>query len=277
MKDFIRIRVAHTAQQAGIGQCSLQRVILSRKRIAKRVEIAGQDLDSSLVHRAQSCFTAQDVQGRAPLRAGFGEHERTIRKVERGETLAAHQFGVWRAPVQPASNHQMQNQPKIIFHSDCDTLADSPQFAHRPSLNIRKRRLCRSKQKGAGQTHLLQPMSYNAWFKSVNVGDDIRQLGHSLKGCTSRLGFRNLTTWVIRHTQACLTDTDRPAGNRRATVDPGICGLVWVARVGEKNSNAPAYRVALTEIAYSLNLAESRVPGVVLFSSTRTTAVPRSS
>jgi hypothetical protein len=95
-------------------------------------------------------------------------------KVEGCQILAARQLGVSRTPVQPAGNHQVKYQPQVAIYPNCDALADSSQFAYYPALNVRNRRLCGSKQKGACQSHFLQRLSNDSFSESADIGFDIR-------------------------------------------------------------------------------------------------------
>jgi hypothetical protein len=81
--------------------------------------------------------------------------------------------------VQPAGNHQVQHQPEIAFHSNRDSLPDSPQFAHNAALHIRNWRLRGSKQKRARQSHALDRLPDDAWFERTDVCGDIRQFWHA--------------------------------------------------------------------------------------------------
>ena len=62
MQDLIRIRVADAAEQARIGKSPLEGAVFRCKCCAKGVEIAGEDFDSSRVHRTQAFFATDDMQ-----------------------------------------------------------------------------------------------------------------------------------------------------------------------------------------------------------------------
>ena len=82
--------------------------------------------------------------------------------------------------MQPAGNHQVQHQPEIAFHSDRDSLADSPQLSHHAAFHIRNRRLRGAQQKRTGQSNVLDPLADDSRFKRRDVGSDIWQFRHSL-------------------------------------------------------------------------------------------------
>jgi len=87
--------------------------------------------------------------------------------------------------VEPASNHQVQDEPEIAFYSNRDALADSPEFAHDAALRICEWRLDGSKQERARQSNALKRLPEDAWFECSDVGGDIRQFRHAyqLAGC----------------------------------------------------------------------------------------------
>ena len=47
------------------------------------------------------------------------------------------------------------------------------------ALDVSDRGLRRAKQKGAGHTHMLEGLAYDARFERANVGGDVRQFGHA--------------------------------------------------------------------------------------------------
>jgi hypothetical protein len=77
-------------------------------------------------------------------------------------------------------------QSEIAFHTDCDSLADSPEFAHDATLNISNGRPRGSKQKGACQAHSLDRLRDDARFECADLGGNIGELRHA-----SQLASRN--------------------------------------------------------------------------------------
>jgi len=84
--------------------------------------------------------------------------------------------------MQPAGDHEVDDQPQIVVESNGDTLADSLKFAYRMSLNIAKGRLRRAQYEGVAQAHALKGLTGNARLERAQVGFDIRELGHQTKG-----------------------------------------------------------------------------------------------
>jgi hypothetical protein len=61
VQDFVGIRVADAAEEVGIGESALERVVFAGEHRAECVEIAGEDIDASGVKGMQAVLTEQDV------------------------------------------------------------------------------------------------------------------------------------------------------------------------------------------------------------------------
>src|SRR5258708_34726877 len=116
MQDLVRIGVADAADDAWIGKGHLERTILCSKGGAKRAEIARENIDSSGVNGTQTFLARKDVQRRTVRGAGFGKYERSFGKIEGSQAPAACQLCSTVSPVQPAGNHQVQDEPEIAFY-----------------------------------------------------------------------------------------------------------------------------------------------------------------
>src|SRR6266849_280492 len=134
MQDLVRVRVADATEYARIGKSPLERAVFGGKRSAKRAEVAREDVDSSRVDGTQALLAYEDVQRCAVLCAGFGEHQRAAGKIEGRQISAASQLCRAGTPVQPAGDHQVQDQPEVAIHSNRDALPDTPQFPYDAAL-----------------------------------------------------------------------------------------------------------------------------------------------
>ena len=179
VQDLVRISVANATDEARIGESPLQRAVFEAERRSKRIHIARENIDSARVDRTQALLAGEHMQRCTAFGAGLSEHERAIGKIEGCQILPARQLGPRWAPVQPASNHQVQHYPEIAVDSYCDSLADSAQFAHRSAFYIGDGRLCGSKQEGACQSHLFDPAPQDAGFESGDVSGNVRQFRHT--------------------------------------------------------------------------------------------------
>src|SRR5436309_3173614 len=102
MQDFIRVRVADSAEQTRVRQRSLERVIFTRQRLTKLFERRVDHLESAAVELRQLFLTANDMNGCAFFRGGFGEDECPGRKVERGQTEPARNTLAFGFPLESA-------------------------------------------------------------------------------------------------------------------------------------------------------------------------------
>jgi hypothetical protein len=98
--------------------------------------------------------------------------------------------------VQAAGNHQVQHQPEIAFHSDGNSLADSPQLAHLAALHARNWRLRGPQQKGACQSYVLDRLPDDTGFKGGDIGGYVGEFRHV--GCACRDVASNVSTDNLR-------------------------------------------------------------------------------
>jgi hypothetical protein len=70
----------------GIGECTLECVVLACERSFERLPIGIQNLDPSGVVLGQPRLAPDQVQGGALLRARLGQEQGAVREVERGQS-----------------------------------------------------------------------------------------------------------------------------------------------------------------------------------------------
>jgi hypothetical protein len=95
--------------------------------------------------------------------------------------LPAPQLCLARPPVQSSGNHQVQDEPEFTFYANCDSFADSSQFADYSAFYTAKGWLNGSEQKGARQPHSDNWLTDNARFKHADVSGDIGQFRHATR------------------------------------------------------------------------------------------------
>ncbi len=89
MQDFIGVSVADSAEEARVGEGSLERAVFGGECFAKRIQAAREDFDAAGVDGIETVFSREYVQRGAVFCAGFGKHEGTVGKLERGEISAS--------------------------------------------------------------------------------------------------------------------------------------------------------------------------------------------
>src|SRR5271165_698853 len=102
MQDLVGIGVADAVDDRRIGQRALECAILRAQRADECVEIAGEDVNAAAIDRLQRFASLYDGERCAPFRAGLGEHERTLWKIECGQRVAPAELRPARAPVEAA-------------------------------------------------------------------------------------------------------------------------------------------------------------------------------
>jgi hypothetical protein len=108
--------------------------------------------------------------------------------------------------VQPAGNHQVQHQPQVAFHTNRDSLTDSPQLAHDSSLHIGNWWLYGSKQEGARQPNAFDWLPNDPWFECTDISGYVWQFRHRYQipclasplqpGQSSRSIFLGMRLWL---------------------------------------------------------------------------------
>ena len=61
--------------------------------------------------------------------------------------------------MQPSGNHQMENQPQVVFHANRNALADTPQLAHPFCFDAGQRRFHRPQQERTRKPYMLDGLS----------------------------------------------------------------------------------------------------------------------
>ncbi len=81
-----------------------------------------------------------EVERRPFLRAHLGQDERAFRKIEGRDGGAASDLRASFPPVEPARDHQVENQEELPFELEDDTFSETPEAEHPPPLGARERR-----------------------------------------------------------------------------------------------------------------------------------------
>src|SRR5262249_40059730 len=95
------------------------------------------------------------VQGRAPLRAGLGQRERPRGEVEGGEPDPPWHLVARLSPVKPARDHEVQDEKKVVLEPDHDALAQSTQREDAPPRGRGERRIDGAEEERGGEAGAL--------------------------------------------------------------------------------------------------------------------------
>ena len=80
--------------------------------------------------------------------------------------------------MKPAGDHEMQDEPKIVFQTDRDAFADAAESQNLFSFGRPERRVGGAQEKWTGDSGLLQCLAEDAFFERLDVYDDVGQFRH---------------------------------------------------------------------------------------------------
>ena len=80
--------------------------------------------------------------------------------------------------MEAAGDHQMQDQPDVVFKADGDALADAAEFADRLAFCGRDGRLRGAQKERRGDADVFEALVEDAALDGGDVGGDVGQLRH---------------------------------------------------------------------------------------------------
>ena len=86
-QDLVGVRVADPAEQPGIGQGALQRVVRRLQDRPEPIDGHGEHVFAAGVESAKSVFALDHVERGPPLRSGLRESQQSVRQLEGGQRL----------------------------------------------------------------------------------------------------------------------------------------------------------------------------------------------
>jgi len=162
VEDLIGIGVSDPAEDPGIGQRPLQRVVSPREGRAKGRERRFQHLEPTRVEATERGLASGDGKRRASLRAGFCQEERAGRKIEGGQAQPPWDLRSGAPPVETAGDHQMKNDEHLVLKNEDDPLSEAAERNHRPAVRLLDGGIDRSQDEGTRETDSLDRVAGNA-------------------------------------------------------------------------------------------------------------------
>ena len=162
-----------------IGERALERVVLAAQRWPRTAR--GLPSSTSRPPRSKSASAARPATRWSDARffgAGLGEDQRAVREVERGEADLARQLRAPRLPVQPAGDHQVEDEEEVVVEREDDALAEPRDASDHLPLDRAERRRRRSHQKRADQPNAVDRLADDPRGKRFDVDRDVRQFRH---------------------------------------------------------------------------------------------------
>ena len=178
MQDLIGIRIADPAEDPGVGERALQRMILSRYRSNEGFRLGLGDLQPPRILIAQPLAPTDDVQGGTFLGPCLGENERAVLELERCEQLTPATPRQLIAPLKATRNHQMEHEPEFPLEPNRNSLTDALEPQHPKSLSVLETRLDRAQQKRVIQLGAEQLSPLDADLERFQIQRDVRKLRH---------------------------------------------------------------------------------------------------
>ena len=133
------------------------------------LEGRAEHVQSTRVVGREGVQAPDDMERRSMLRAGFGEEQRGIREIERGEPRATGDGRAGGLPVQPARDHQVQHDKVVVLERQDDPFAEAADVADRAPRQIRHGRIRRPQQERACDPEALELCSHDARGEGVEV------------------------------------------------------------------------------------------------------------
>src|SRR5262249_38876352 len=180
VENLVRVGVADAAEKPRIGQRAFHRVVLARQGLSKLVTRDLKRLDAARIERSERRLALHELHRRALLRSGFGQPQRAVRELKRGEHdfRAQPQLFAARSPTQPAGNHQMNDQKEVRLERQDDPLADAADASDFPTDDRLNRRRHRPQDEWTLNMEPLQRVIHDGGRQRLRVDDDIREFGH---------------------------------------------------------------------------------------------------
>src|SRR6266851_6665793 len=179
-QNFVGIGIADTAEEASVGERALESVVRGEKNRGKARRIGAEHFDAAGIESAKAVFSGDDVERSALLRAGFGPEKSSGGKVKCSKAARRRNFGAARTPVQPAGDHQVQNQPEAVFEADANALSEPAQTRDLLPFCAADGRSHGAEQERADNAHAFERLAENTLLERLDIDNDVRQLRHAL-------------------------------------------------------------------------------------------------
>lgn len=179
-KNFVRVGVADAGKEARVGERAFERVVGGGEARGELFESGVEDFEAAGIESCEAGFALNDVKRSAFLGAGFGPEERAVGKVESGEAARGRDFDVAGFPVQAAGDHEMEDEPEIVFEADADAFAESAEAENFLAEGVRERRRSGSQKERTGDAYVFERLVEDALLESFEVDRDVGKFGHDV-------------------------------------------------------------------------------------------------
>lgn len=178
MQDLVRVRIPDPAEDVGIREGALERVILAEQPRAELLQIGSEHLEAAGIVLAERRRAADDVQRSLPPGTCLREEQCAPVEVERCKTRPAGQAGARRTPAQAARDHQVQHEVEIPLEHEDQPLAEPIDVENCLAFDRGGRGIVRAEDEGAADPDALNARASDPAPERVAVQLDVRELGH---------------------------------------------------------------------------------------------------
>ena len=199
VEDLVGIRVADSAEDVGVGQRSLQRVILLSQSRGEGWLVGGQHLEALRIVRRERRFTADDMNRGLTFGSSFGQQQGPVREIEGSQPDLSGNRRAGLAPSEPAGDHQMDDDEEVLVEGKDNPLAQAAKTPDVAAGEVARARLDCADDERIAQADPLQPLSHQPCRQGVYVYRYVRQLRHVRKP-RQRL-YMNLPPFLFRLTE----------------------------------------------------------------------------
>src|SRR5579864_707156 len=169
----------------GVRECALECVIFAGEHLRKFGQATRHDFQAAGIMHLQRVATTENMNRRSLFGSRFREGENARGEVKGGQrrVLAANLDAarLWpsRFPMQPAGDHQVQDEIQVIIETPDDALSQPEHVVYSSAVQLAQGRLVRSQKKWAADFRLLQHLSPNPRPQPFDVDRNVGKLRHS--------------------------------------------------------------------------------------------------
>lgn len=221
MQDLVGVSVADPAEQARIGQCPLERVVLDAESPDELRFPRVERLESPALEGGEGGLSGHQVQRSASLGAGLGEEQRAIVEVERGEADLSRRLGSGRDPAQPPGDHEMDDDEELVLQLPHEALAHPAKEEHPAAGERGEGWIDGAEDERVRQSDGFQPAAEDAALERLQIDHDVRKLWHLRSGSVDARGRAPPAGWKSRGRWRAPT--------RRRTSPPPDCRIAPAA------------------------------------------------
>ena len=147
---------------------------------ADRIETRQAELAARPGERLKGAFAADDVDRSPFFRAGFGQGQDSGREVESGQPDLARQLGAGRSPVEPAGDHEVEDEIKVVLKAPDDALAQAQKILDRAAVERGQRGFEGADEKRTFDICFVQYLALDPRPQVFDVDGNIGELRHGV-------------------------------------------------------------------------------------------------